>query len=288
MRTKDQEGDLTSTTIKDFGSQWTAYQENEGWYASVDKFKETVGGVMDLEEFKNARVVDIGAGTGRISAVMLTLGAAHITALEPSAASEVAEKNLESAKDRFHLVKARGEAARDHGPVDFVVSIGVIHHIADPLPVLESAREALKPGGSLVIWVYGREGNAAYLGFVQPLRKVVQKIPRTLRWPLSRAVWVSAFSYGCLASVLPLPMARYFRSHFMKLSIGQQILTVHDQLTPAVAYYYSKAQVEELLESAGFAKWKVVRVHDYSWTARAWASEELAPGQKERVQEEEP
>jgi len=42
---------------------------------------------------------------------------------------------------------------------DLVVSIGVLHHIPDPDPVVAAAYRALVPGGRLLVWLYGREGN---------------------------------------------------------------------------------------------------------------------------------
>ena len=39
--------------------------------------------------------------------------------------------------------------------LDVITSIGVIHHIKEPLSTFESAPRALKQNGKLIIWMYG-------------------------------------------------------------------------------------------------------------------------------------
>ncbi len=61
--------------------------------------------------------------------------------------------------------------------MDFVLSIGVLHHIPDPAPVFPRRVFALRPGGRMAVWLYGREGNAAYLAAVRPLRAITRRLP---------------------------------------------------------------------------------------------------------------
>jgi hypothetical protein len=46
----------------------------------------------------------------------------------------------------------------------------------------------------------------------------------------------------------------------------KRVLIVYDQLRPAYARYYSKAEAVALLSAAGFADVQVHHRHGYSWT----------------------
>ena len=45
---------------------------------------------------------------------------------------------------------------------DYIFSLGVIHHIKNPVDVLTNIRKHLKENGKIIIWVYGHENNLFY------------------------------------------------------------------------------------------------------------------------------
>jgi SAM-dependent methyltransferase len=145
-------------TIADFGDQWRRYTDNSGRYGSNDLLADFVEPLVPLAEIAGKNVAEIGAGTGRIVSMLCDAGAAHVTAIEPSDAFAVLLDNTRKHGSRVTCIQATGEQLPP-GNFDLVFSIGVIHHIVDPLPTLQAARRALKPEGKLVVWVYGREGT---------------------------------------------------------------------------------------------------------------------------------
>src|SRR5437763_1851155 len=87
--------DLTSErTISDFGEQWVHYGDNEGFYGSTALFSDIIEPLLTLADFRGACVAEIGSGAGRIVAMMLEAGAAHVLAVEPSDGQLVAQRNL--------------------------------------------------------------------------------------------------------------------------------------------------------------------------------------------------
>jgi SAM-dependent methyltransferase len=256
-------------TIDDFGAQWLAFRKNEGYYASAELLRDLCGPLLDPAELQGAKVADIGSGTGRIVQMLLGAGAAHVTAVEPSAAVSVLRENLAAAGDCVTVLNVTGDGLPPTGDLDYVVSIGVVHHIPEPLPVLAAALAALKPGGRLLIWVYGHEGNAAYLAVAQPLRMVTTRLPNWMLWGLSWCLWGVLRVYAAIGRILPLPLRGYLRGHLLKLSPRQQVLTIFDQLNPAYAKYYWRGEVESLLQTAGFEEVELFHRHGYSWTALA-------------------
>ena len=56
---------------------------------------------------------------------------------------------------------------------DIVFSIGVIHHLEYPEKALAAMTDAAKPGGKVLIWVYGLENNRWLVNMLNPLRRVL-------------------------------------------------------------------------------------------------------------------
>jgi SAM-dependent methyltransferase len=145
-------------TILDFGNQWMRHRQNTGRYASLEQFEDIVAPFLSRSDFQGRRCADIGSGTGRIVRMLIDAGAEHVTAIEPSRAYDVLVSNTADVADKVTCLNLRGDELPPKY-YDFVVSVGVILHIPGPNPVLEAAFRGLNPGGTLLIWVYGHEGQ---------------------------------------------------------------------------------------------------------------------------------
>lgn len=258
--------DLTQTTIEDFGAQWTRYRDNKDYYGSVALLQDLFGPLLPTERVAGRNVAEIGSGSGRIVLMLLRVGAARVTAVEPSRAMEVLRLNTREFSSRVDYVHGRGEAIPRDRNFDYVFSIGVLHHIPNPDPVVKAAFEALRPGGQMLVWLYGWEGNQAYLWWVIPLRKVTSRLPDLLLAPLCHGLNVLLAGYIWLCRFLSLPMRAYMREHMSKMSWHARYLTLFDQLNPAEARYYRKEEAEALLKKAGFKDIQLHHRHGYSWT----------------------
>ena len=257
---------LGSQTVADFGDQWTRFTDNPGYYGSVTLLEDLVGPLAAVREFSGATVVDIGSGTGRIVRMLREAGAQHIIAVEPSPAMEVARRNTQDIAEHVSYQKATGDTFCVSNPVDWVVSIGVLHHIPDPRPVVRRAFEALRPDGRILVWLYGREGNGLYLTVALPLRAVGRRLPHRGLVALCRLLDVPLSLYLAVCRRWPLPLAAYVREHLGRLTPEVRRLTIYDQLNPAWARYYRKGEAEALLSDAGFVDVQSHHRHGYSWT----------------------
>ncbi len=253
-------------TIADFGDQWRRYTDNSGQYGSLDLLADIVEPLVPLAEIAGKNVAEIGAGTGRIVSMLCAAGAAHVTAIEPSDAFTVLVNNTHKHGNRVTCIQATGEQL-PLGNFDMVFSIGAIHHIVDPLPTLEAARRALKPEGKAVIWVYGREGNRAYLSVALPLRAMVRSLPHPVISSLAGALDWPLRGYIALCRRFPLPLRDYALSVLDPLGPEKRRLVIYDQLRPAHSKYYRETEVRELLDRAGFVNVQLFHRHGYSWTA---------------------
>jgi len=257
---------VAERTIADFGQQWTAYRDNSGYYGSLELLRDMFGPLLSPEDLAGRRVLEIGSGTGRIAAMLLAAGVAHVTAVEPSPAFDVLRENLQPHADRVTFLRLTGDAVPPGADVDFVFSIGVLHHIPDPDPVVRAAYAALRPGGRLGIWLYGREGNGFYLSLLTPLRAVTRRLPHALLAALVRVIDLPLVAYVGLCRVLPLPLGGYMREVVSRLDPAKRRLTVYDQLNPAYAKYYTRDEATSLVTRAGFKDVNVYHRHGYSWS----------------------
>ncbi len=257
--------DINDKTIKDFGDQWTHYSQNEGYYASLEFFKDICGPLVDLSDLQGKTILDIGSGSGRIVKMLLDSGASRVVAVEPSGAFEKLVENTRPWEKKIEYLNLKGENIPDM-KVDYAFSIGVLHHIPDPQPTVQRAFDCLKPGGKFLIWVYGSEGNEFYLSLIQPLRKLTSIIPDIILVGLAHIFNFFLFLYIFFNKFLVLPFHRYLREVLAKLSRKDRFLVIFDQLNPAYARYYRREEAENLLKKIGFINVASFHRHAYSWT----------------------
>ena len=256
-------------TIQDFGEQWTRYRDNSGYYGSAALFADVFGPLLRAEDLRELRVCEIGAGTGRFVNIVLAAGAAHVVALEPSDAFEVLRENTRASAERVTYLRLTGDLLPADLALDWVLSIGVLHHVADPAAVLRAALRALKPGGRVGIWVYGRENNATWLAVLRVLRTFTRSLPHPLLAALVRIIDVPAGIYVRLCRTIPLPLHRYVTNVLGRMTPDKRRLVIYDQLNPEIARYYRGEEVETLLKEAGFEGVRLYHRHGYSWAATA-------------------
>lgn len=258
--------ELGNRTVADFGEQWTRYTDNSGYYGSLTLFRDVFGPLIRLEDVHGKRVLDIGSGTGRIVRMLLAAGAAHVTAVEPSDAFDVLAESLREFGPRVTCLRRRGADIEADDAYDLVVAVGVLHHLPDPLPVAAAAFRALRPGGCLAVWLYGCEGNGAYLALVRPLRALTTRLPHAGLVALSWTLTLALSAYAVVCRALPLPLHRYMREVIDRLTLDKRYLVVYDQLNPAYSKYYRREEAQALLSGAGFADVRLYHRHGYSWS----------------------
>jgi SAM-dependent methyltransferase len=266
MQRSDIATEQTRRTIDDFGDQWTRYTTNDGYYASLELFRDICGPMLDPSALKGAIVADIGSGTGRIVSMLLAAGAERVIAVEPSEAFEVLKANTAADADRIEYVRGAGDVLPAGRNLDYVFSIGVLHHIYDPAPVVRAAYAALKPGGRMLVWLYGREGNEGYLRLVEPLRRLTVRLPQPLLSAICHALNLCLAIYILLCRIFPLPLRCYMNNVIGRFSWAKRYLVIYDQLNPTVARYYTGRQARALLADGGFAHIRLHHRHGYSWT----------------------
>jgi len=140
---------------KSFSFQWQLHKRTQLDNAKSDKsrrvFLRKTG--LSLEDLEGKRVLDVGVGTGRFADVIQRAGA-DVTGIDLSYSVETAMENVGHRRgvnivqaDVFDLPFARES-------FDLIYSIGVLDHTPDCRKAFLGLVPYLRPGGTIVIWVY--------------------------------------------------------------------------------------------------------------------------------------
>lgn len=243
-----------------FGYEWRAYAailpEHE------EQFRRWTA-PLGPDDWRGKRFLDVGCGMGRNSYWPLKYGAAGGVAIDLDERSlESARRNLKSFPTvRILRASVYDLTFEDH--FDLVFSIGVIHHLAHPERALERMVRAVKPGGRVLIWVYGRENNRWLVSALNPLRNALfSRLPIWLTHHLS--LYPAIVLWVLLR--LGLRPIEYFRliATFDFLHLRA---IVFDQMLPRIAYYWPRETVTAMMAEAGLEDIRLTWVNQISWSA---------------------
>jgi len=162
-----------------FGYQWHRFQrtqlDNANRNLSERDFVRKTG--LKPQDLKGKLVLDVGCGMGRFAEVVTRWGA-RVVGIDLSVAAEVAVKNL---ADREFVGFQADVFALPFAPETFdcIYRMGVLHHTPDCEKAVKVLPQYLKPGGTLVVWLYS--GYNKWYRFSDQYRKITHRIsPRVL------------------------------------------------------------------------------------------------------------
>jgi SAM-dependent methyltransferase len=260
-------------TISDFGNQWLIHGElDQDYWTSDALFRDHFENqTPPFEDLRGKQVVDVGSGSGRILQMLSRYNPKKLIGIEPSHGFEILKANSKGIKN-LELVNCLGEDFSLSEEADYIFSLGVIHHIVEPLPVVKNIYNNLKTTGTFIMWVYGFENNQAYVLFQRKFRPLIRLIPDPLLNTFSLLCTYLLDLYAFVSRFLfksRLPLTSYLNNLFLKCGRKQKKYIVFDQLNPVHAKYYKRHEVVSLLKNAGFEKIETFHRHGYSWTAIA-------------------
>lgn len=252
--------DESSGSPERFGYEWNKYSRIDPNYenqflAWTPFFKR--------EDWVGKRFLDVGCGMGRNSYWPMTYGAKGGVSIDVDDRSvEAAKLNLKSHPE-VEVINCSAYDIPYSSEFDVVFSIGVIHHLGDPDRALVNMTKAVKTGGVVMIWVYGKENNEKLVAILDPLRKkIFSKLPISLVHHLS--LYPSIATY-CFVRLWSTDIAYYKQIKKFKFKHLRSI--VFDQMLPKIANYWSRAEVEDLMSRAGLKEVQLLQVNGMSWCA---------------------
>jgi SAM-dependent methyltransferase len=254
-----------------FGYEWQNYSELRPEYE--EQFRRWTTHLAP-EDWRGRTILDVGCGMGRNSYWPMTYGAAGGLAIDVDDRSLAAARRTLAPFPSLRIEKrsAYGIGSRDE--FDLVYSIGVIHHLQYPEQALANMVAAAKPGGRVLIWVYGLENNRWVVSALDPMRKALFS-----RLPVGLVHHLAIYPTALLWLLLRLGFGRiaYFRL-LRQFSFRHVRSIVFDQMLPKIAHYWPRATVERMMREQGLRDVTLTWVNEMSWCAIGTKPSAAAPG----------
>lgn len=257
----EDEHDVSQGSPERFGYSWSYF--NELTPEQEEQFRRWTCHLDPAKDWIGKRFLDAGCGMGRNSYWAMSYGAASGLAIAVDDRSLTAARhNLRS----YPGVEVQFRSVYDldiEDTFDIAFSIGVIHHLEHPELALVKMRDAVKPGGRVLIWVYGRENMELYVKVLNPLRKVFFS-----RMPMALVRVLAYAPAGLLWLYLRLGLGGI---EYLNLLRGFPFRHLHavvfDQMLPRIANYWRRDEVLALMEGAALDDIRIEWVNQMSWSA---------------------
>ncbi len=211
---------------------------------------------LKSEDISGKTVLELGCGNASLMVYLLGWHPEFLVGVDLGDCIETAKKNLsvlnftnwKIIKDDLTLFKRDG--------FDVVYCIGVLHHLKNPAAGFNSVIANTKPGGKFHCWVYGREGNGFVVFFVDPLRRLVCRLPWWLiKYFIATPLAVPFYGYANFLSHAPkFYFLRKFPLYDYCLWIASREFSffchvVFDQLVTPQTTYLDQATIRDWLGS---------------------------------------
>ena len=249
---------------KNFGWQWKKWSKVQ--FESENKDSPMEGYTEDMffkitnfekKSIKNKLVLDLGCGSGRFLDIVNKYEGLLI-ALDYTSAIDVAKLNIQNE----NILYIQGDALKlpiKTEVVDYVYSIGVLHHTPDPKKGIEQVYNVLKKEGVFAISLYSE--NSLYTFFsVKIWRKIFNML-----WPFfgsypafvySKFFGTITYYLGKIHIYLTYPIRFFFPTAVLP-DIKWSILDTFDKVTTSFQSGHSEKQVIFWFETLCFKNIRV-------------------------------
>ena len=277
----DRSHDVKQRTADSFAYEWQRFGAlREQWRRNFVDYMQP----HTPESFGGRLVLDVGTGSGRHAFHAAELGA-QVVAVDIGRSIDVARGNLPPA-----VLTVQADA--EHLPFapdtfDFVMSIGVLHHLPDPQRGLERIVPLARPEGHVHIylyWVPEHPWHVRVLRLVSAARSVTVRLPhcvlRVLCVPLAAMLaLLVVWPYRVLRHVPRLrrlagafPLKTYADYPF-----GVLVNDQFDRLSAPLERRYTRAEAVAMLQGAGLTDVRVLANHGWVGDGRVVDTGPVAP-----------
>lgn len=242
-------------------------------------------------DLKGKIVLEAGCGKGRHTAVVADSGAKQVVSVDIGDSVDIAYANAGHLPN-VHIIQSDINAMPFSNVFDVAFSVGVLHHMEDPRSGFNAVSRLVKPGGTICVWLYGRENNGWIVNLINPLRHgVTSKVSGSVLSPIAVLMTIPLF---IVAKFLVRPYAQLqSKNNWMPELFYQRYLAyigefdfkeiesiVFDHLVAPVAYYLRRSEIEAWFDNTERFSKPLLRWHNKnSWTACAT----VEPNKKESL-----
>jgi len=256
-----------------WGFQWNIFDELHDSYR--EQFLDWIYPVRK-NFFRDKVVVDAGCGMGRFTMLAAEFGAREVIGFDLSRAVDAAAR-LGAGIPNLHIIQADIYSLPLKQEIDFIYSIGVIHHLPNPYEGFSKLCRLLKPGGAIHVWVYGYENNEFIVKYLNPLReKLTSRLPYRLLYFLTffltlplhfilKTVYLPSSRCRIMSFLKPMLPYRDYLSWLSRYSFRHNHHVIFDHLVAPIAHYIPRAEIESWYQKEGLKKIRITPRNNNSW-----------------------
>lgn len=255
---------LDPDTVAGFGVEWNRYDQKAVSPVELRAYFDAYFKIFPWNSLPPAPVgFDMGCGSGRW-ANLVAPRVAELHCIDASKdALAVAKRNLADHTNCVFHNESVDTMSLEPRSMDFGYSLGVLHHIPDPLAGLRACTRALKPGAPFLVYLYyAFDNRPAWFRTIwrasDALRRAICQLPPEARirltqviaasiyWPLARTARALE-RFGLTLQSLPLYAYREASFYTMQTD-------ALDRFGTKLEHRFSAEQVRKLMESAGIER----------------------------------
>ena len=258
-----EDSNLDKETVDSFGEEWlkfNAFTKDEINTAGSQYFDIVSEKILN----KNSVVLDLGCGSGRWSKY-IAKKVKLIEAVDPSSAIYSAVK-LNEDEENVRVTQASvSNIPFEDETFDFVVCLGVLHHIPNTQEALKDVVKKLKSGGSILLYLYYSLDNRGMLykllfKISSIFRIIISKLPKSLKkfvcdiialviyLPLVLLTRLLNVAFGNKKWMQKIPLSYYSDKTFR--IIRNDAL---DRFGTPLEQRFSKEEITQLMKNAGLS-----------------------------------
>lgn len=257
------ESNVDQKTVEGFGDEWERFDQS---HLSDEEHRALFDNYFAIFPWhvmpKDAKGFDLGCGSGRW-AKLAAPRVGHLYCIDPSAALEVARRNLAQADNCSFLQASVDNIPLEDESMDFGYSLGVLHHVPDTQAGIAACVRKIKHGAPFLIYLYYSFDNRpwwyrAVWQLSNGLRMMISRLPHGLRY----------FVTQLIALLVYLPLARFARtleklgfnvanfplSSYRKLSFYTMRTDALDRFGTRLEQRFSRKEITNMMERAGLER----------------------------------
>lgn len=260
--------DKQQATMNAFAYEWNEFTELSPEFCENEYTRTLAPFSPDI--VKGKTVLEAGTGVGFFLDRMYSHGAALLFGMNLGLDVETARKRT---RKNESVIIVQGDIF--HLPFkpefDFVISHGVVHHLPLPEKGFRTLLTALKSGGEIFVWVYGKDPAVP---FIELIRKVLHRLPKPAANALSipcalPLLFLKWLHLGLRALKLERLAAAVPYKQYAVRNFREMHCTIMDKLFVPVVNYYDESDLRPWFERAALRNIKISGRDGNSWSCYA-------------------
>jgi len=252
---------LDGDTVEAFGDEWekfSVFEEEEIALVGDQYFDIVDSAALNKESV----VLDMGCGSGRWSRYVSDK-VKQVEAVDPSKAITLSARNHQDKKNIRWTQASVSTLPFSTNSFDFVVCLGVLHHMPDTGAALRDVVRYIKPGGSILLYLYYALDNRgplykALFKASHLIRLVISKLPNRLKmlvcdviailvyWPLTTMARIVKSIFSGSTFYHKMPLSYYCDKSFFVMRNDSL-----DRFGTPLESRFTKEEIRSMMQNAG-------------------------------------